>query len=45
MGGDELKYSGGIHREGRGGIIGQGRKIENLCFKILVLDDLLYTSS
>ncbi len=26
MGGDELKYSGGIHREGRGGIIGQGRQ-------------------
>jgi hypothetical protein len=26
MGGDELKYSGGIHREGRGGIIGQGKK-------------------
>ncbi len=28
MGGDELKYSGGIHREGRGGIIGQGNIIK-----------------
>ncbi len=34
MGGDELKYSGGIHREGRGGIIGQGKDYL-LCLVIL----------
>ncbi len=37
MGGDELKYSGGIHREGRGGIIGQGTIIIEESLKIFKL--------
>lgn len=36
MGGDELKYSGGIHREGRGGIIGQGKTEKTCNFKIFL---------
>jgi len=37
------EWVGKIRNNRNFGIIGQGRKIENLCFKILVLDNLLYT--